>query len=317
MKITKYAIIFSVIFLCMFLPVKIQSDIVQALTLKKVMYNQILDGAVQDAVENLVEKDTEDTLALNREEAVHKFYHSLYSGFGILDSPDKQEELNLYLPLLLVTSEDGFYIYYNQLIEEGGDTRVYQCWSEKYTYSYEDGNCIYRFTLGDKLILLDQESGELLEGNYKDLALLYPDNLILKDRAVFEEVRRRSIIDTITEYMQEYINSHNRIAEHYGIDYAFALPVIENEEWYRTIDDVSFLAIFQGYPYEIANERYNRYEIGAARLRKTQPYYTTIQQGTAYYHKAGCAQVTDRSRPIYTRKECAMQGAFPCLDCNP
>ena len=48
-----------------------------------------------------------------------------------------------------------------------------------------------------------------------------------------------------------------------------SLPLIEYEEWYRTIQDISMLVLFQGYPYgNSITGTYNRVAIGGARIAK-------------------------------------------------
>ncbi|BCN32385.1 hypothetical protein [Anaeromicropila herbilytica] len=112
---------------------------------------------------------------------------------------------------------------------------------------------------------------------------------------------------------------HNRIAEHYGITYQFALPYIEKEEWYRTIDDIGLFVVFQGYPYGLnTGDVFNQYSYAGARIRKTRCYYITKEaDGKRYYHKATCSKVTNKDYPYYNKKDCALEGAYPCPECNP
>jgi hypothetical protein len=80
--------------------------------------------------------------------------------------------------------------------------------------------------------------------------------------------------------------------------------------------------LFQGYPYNVGNlDTYNRYAFGGARIKKmTQYYITTGGSGLKYYHKSSCEHlinVLDQEVIYFTREECALNGAFPCPDCNP
>ena len=118
--------------------------------------------------------------------------------------------------------------------------------------------------------------------------------------------------------MNYYINLHNNIAGQYGITYQFWLPRIAKTYWYQTIDDISMLVIFQGYPYNAAGlDTYNRYALSGARIKKSNAYYITEKNGLKLYHKANCKQIGSFGVPYYTKEECAMEGAFPCPDCNP
>lgn len=317
MKITNYAILFAAIFISISLPANMKTDNIQAMVKKQKEYNQALDASVQDAVYNLVEMDSAKKVRLNKDEAVERFFQSLYSNFGILHDKDKQEQLRLYIPVILITDDDGYYIYYNHLVNQNGSTMVYQNWTEKKTYSYEDERFVYAFTLGSFIRIYDKASNEIYEGDYHDIGKLFPDSRILNDDAVFDECRRSYVVESIVKDMNYYINEHNRIAQFYGVTYNFALPSIQQEDWYRTIDDISFMVVFQGYPYGSYREYYNRYEIGGARIRKTSSYYINMDNGIPIYHRNSCSRVTDRMEPYYTKADCAGEGAFPCVECNP
>lgn len=296
-----------------------QIGTVQAMTEQNIKYKVALDNAVDDAVISLVEVDSKRELILNKNLAVRKFYESLYSNFSILTDTTLQEQLKVFTPVILITDEDGYYIQFDDLCTVEGETVMKQTWTEKRPYAYEDDNLVYSFTLNDYIRLYDKNTGEIEEGKYQDMATLYPGNEILNDAARYDEVRRNTIVNSLIEDMNYYINQHNRIAEHFGISYNFALPYIQQEDWYRTIDDIGMLVIFQGYPYgAFTDDVFNQYSFAGARIRKTDSYYiTTEADGRTFYHKGSCSNVTDTSYPYYSKKECAMEGAWPCLDCNP
>lgn len=317
MKITNYAILFAVIFICLSLPRSIKTDHIQTMVKKQKEYNQALDASVQDAVFNLVEMDSAQKVQLNKDEAVQRFFKSLYSNFGILQDVYKQEQLKIYVPVILITDEDGYYIYYSHFEEKDGSPVLYQNWTEKKAYSYEDERYVYALTLGNFIRIYDKQSNEVYEGDYHDLAAMMPGSTILASEAVFEECRRTYVVESIVNDMNYYINEHNRIARFYGVTYNFALPSIQQEDWYRTIDDISFMVVFQGYPYGSSRDYYNRYEIGGARIRKTSSYYINMDNGIPVYHRSSCSKIVDRLEPYYTKLECAREGAFPCTECNP
>ncbi len=120
--------------------------------------------------------------------------------------------------------------------------------------------------------------------------------------------------------MNYYISKYNNIAYQFGITYQFWLPSIDKADWYRTIDDISIFVIFQNYPYYVGSlDTYNRYSFGGARITKSNLYYIKGVNGIKYYHKADCdyININEMENTYFTKEECAIEGAFPCPDCNP
>jgi hypothetical protein len=184
-------------------------------------------------------------------------------------------------------------------------------------YAYQDGNLIYSFTLGTYVTLYNKSTNEIYEGEYKDLAAQFPGSIMTNDET-YNTIRRNAIIGAIEQSMNYYINLHNRIAYQYGITYQFWLPQIDKTDWYRTIDDISMLVVFQGYSYIPASrDTYNRYALGGARITKSKVYYISEENGLRYYHKAECLLANMSSYAYYTKEECALEGAYPCLECRP
>lgn len=319
MKISHFALFFVIIAVCILLPLGYRVDQLQAIEEQKNEYNNIIDDAVDDAVSLLVETDRGDEIVLNKELAVSNFFTSLYNGFGIYDDVVKQEYLKMFIPVIMIVDQDGYYIYQRSL-NSTGDT-YYEGWSEKRPFSYKDpvSGLMLSFTLEDNITILDPTINDILQGDYHDLASYYTSVELLNNDTLFETTRKQCIIDHLSNDMQISINKHNMIAEREGITYNFVLPAVTDANWYRTIDDVSFLAIFQGYPYGTGVDRYNRYALGAARLHKSDMYVIKEEAGVKYYHRYDCPSLTDtdRKNAYYTKKQCAILGAYPAEDCKP
>lgn len=316
MKWTNIAILFFLLELSLFTILDMRTSNLTALINQKIEYNKALDSAIDDGVINLVEIDSQRNLVLNKEIAVNQFYQSLYANFGVMGNGRLEGKMRGYIPVILVTDEDGFYLYYSDIYNFGGETLISQRWSEKQPYAYEIGNYIINFTLGIYLTVYDKSTHEVYEGEYKELIGMF-QNTLLADEETFHTVRRHTIISTIEENMNYYINKHNDIAYQFGITYRFWLPEIDKTDWYRTIDDISMLVIFQGYPYHVSSiDTYNRYAIGGARIKKSRAYYITEDSERKYYHKSGCYHLSNNnySTAYFTREECAFEGAYPCSE---
>jgi hypothetical protein len=285
---------------------------------KSMEYNRFLDSAVDDGTRDLVEIDSRREIYLNKEKAVEQFFVSLYSNFGVIEDELKQRKLQEHIPIILVTDQKGFYLYYLDTYETNEGIIIGGRWSEEYPYTYEDDNYIYNFTLGDTVTAYIKSANAIITGNYKELGTLYTDSVMAKD--TFDTIRRLAIIHKLENKMNYYINRYNTIAYQYGITYQFWLPSIDKADWYRTIDDISMFVIFQNYPYYTGSlDTYNRYGFGGARITKSNLYFVKVINGIKYYHKEECAylDINGLENAYFTKEECALEGAFPCLNCNP
>lgn len=286
---------------------------------KALEYNKALDSSVDDGTMDLVEVDSKRNVVLNKEKAVEQFFVSLYANFGATDDDILQRKLREHIPIILITDQDGFYIYYMDTYEALEDVILEGRWSEKYPYIYEEDNFIYKFTFGDSVTMYDKDTNELLTGNYKELGQLYTGSVMAKEDT-FDAVRRTAIIHEIERWMNYYINRYNNIAYQFGITYQFWLPTIDKADWYRSIDDISMFVIFQNYPYYTGSlDTYNRYAFGGARISKSKMYYIKEVNGLNYYHKENCYYIdlNGQENAYFTKEECALEGAFPCPYCNP
>lgn len=271
MKIINYVLAFTIAAVLASCPLLLKAGQLRSAAMDKVRYGNALDHAVDDAFIGAVETDTFERVSVNRDLAAENFFHSLYANMGVLDNESSQETLRLYVPVILVTEADGFYVYHSYQKELADGRHTLWGWSEKQPYCYAYGNLAVNFSISDSIQVYDRTRGELYEGDYREIARLYPEVPWLGNPDMFDRVRRTQIISCITERMSWYINQHNRIASDFGITYRFGLPSIEQTDWDRTVNDISIMAIFQGYPFQSVNGTFNRYEVGGARIRKTEP----------------------------------------------
>ncbi len=258
MKATRLGLIFAFVFLCLMVPDNQKAMEVNAVNILQNAYNRALDQAVEDAVTGLVEKDDGRIIWLNKEETVKRFFTSLAINMNKMDSKSDRERLYHYVPLVLVIEKERLFV----------GSRLWEPVWEEYRFSKEYGDMRVSFSLGNYVVVDNEKTGERIEGDYHDLKeqIYLP---FLETEEAFEEERRKVITDLLTECFQEKAKEYNEIAKQYGISYELVLPVINLEEWYRTIDDVGFVALFQGYPYGNSyTGYYNRMALGGARLYK-------------------------------------------------
>ena len=337
MKIYHVALLFVIILLATVVVTDIQTNNMKAVIENKKQIDRYVDTAIDDGVTRLAEVDASNHIAVNKEAAVNSFFMSLCSAFGVLSDKEGREKLSVYVPVITITMEDGYYIFYSdEFTGADGFTYVSKRWSEKFPYYYEDADFIYGFTLGDVVTIYDKNDlfgGGTARTVYrmdyhdiqtKDTFVTFRSvrpNCILIDNENFELVRKGAIITSIENSMAYYTSQHNLIAAQYGITYNFSLPVISEEQWAPYLKDVGMFVLFQGYPFgEQIGETYNRVATAGAKVSKSKIYYIEQKGWYLVYHKSTCPElllggIMFKDEPQYDAMSCVKQGAYNCPRC--
>jgi hypothetical protein len=338
MRIHNYVIIFVVVAICCFVVIDIKVNSMEAVLDNKNQIEHNIITAIDDGVKNLVQVGDSNKLIINKDAAVNSFFSSLYTSLGVTGDKDQMLKFNQYVPVIIVTMEDGYYIFYSDEYRTSvGTLAVSKRWSEKQPYYYEDKDFIYSFTLGDIVTLYDKSNclggGEAqsfynqdyhdiqIEDEYLSFRNTKPEHILLSD-AKFNLVRKGAILDSIEAAMAYYTSHHNHIAKQYGITYNFSLPAIREEEWVPYLDDVSMFVVFQGYPYgNQVGEVYNRVVSSGAKVSKDHLYYLEQIDWYYIYHRVNCPELDNGgiilfNEPLYDIESCAKEGAYACPICN-
>ncbi|NMO95948.1 hypothetical protein [Paenibacillus lemnae] len=288
MKITDFAILFVALVFPFFFILGMQSHHMQDTAFIEMKYTSGLRTAVQDAGVMLTLNEdpvmeagyvSAKYFRADKEKALQAFSKTLYVNMGVADDPKAQEALWWYIPALAVIDYNGFYIYSMQSVpDEDGRDAWKHVWSPKIPYSYMDAdrNMIY-FTLDDKVTAFNEVHRTWISGFQKELAGTTGISL-LDSVESFEGIRRTTIVHSIQDNVAYYIHKHNEIALRSGISYQFNMPVIGQEEWVNTIDDIGFMAFVQGIP--VGDKAYNNYALGGGRLIKKPTYYGVYDYST-------------------------------------
>ena len=72
--------------------------------------------------------------SINLQTCSDKFFKAMYAGFDLMDSPTGCKQLSMYIPILLVTDTDGFYVMYHSPSPDGQYTA--KEWTPKMPYFY-------------------------------------------------------------------------------------------------------------------------------------------------------------------------------------
>lgn len=299
MKITDFALLFTALFLPLSIILGMHSGNMQDIRLLEMKYAGALRTAVQDGAVMLNFNETQSLEAgyesskrfrADKERALAAFSQTLYLNLGIQDDVQAQNALWWYMPVITVMDYDGYYIYAMESMSgEDGQELMKHVWSPKIPYIYTDsaGNVVH-FTLDRRVEAFHQQSGAWYAGWQHELTGL-SGIALLNESVLFDEIRRRTIVNAVQKDLAFYINRHNEIASRNGLSYRFSLPVIPQEEWVNTVDDIGLMAFIQGIP--VGDRYYNNYALGGGRLVKNPDYYGAVDPvtGMKYFYRSDCS----------------------------
>jgi len=323
MKIINCAIIFVICFLPIMFLLDMKKDQVSTAKELSIQYNRGIDAAVQDAAKTLlinVQQQYESSYGslkftkANKKEAINSFLKTLSTNFGIEDQIIGQGVLKAYIPVIAIVDYKGFSVFameeYRQSTNESVMDLVEMPF-KPYTYKDNQGNML-SFTLDDYVTVYDASQQKWVEGFREEIAseVTIP---LLQDPDLFENVRRSTILHAIQEDIQYYINRHNTYAKRFGITYTFTMPIISQEDWHNTIDDIGVIAFIQGVPLG-GGHVYNHYALGGSRLTKSKMILTTTLNGIKYYYREDCGFPYTGNEVFTSEKEAAKHGYQP-LSC--
>jgi len=337
MKLYHFILVFVILVIMTIIVCDIKTDEFKTVVKNRSQIDQNLKTAIDDGITMLVQVDDNNNLTVNKEAAMESFFMSLDSSFGVLSDVEQREKLNLYIPVAVVTMNDGYYVFYNdEYTGTDGMTYFTKHWSDKFPFYYEDEDFVYGFTLGDDITIYDKNGlldatrvQTVFQMDYHEMVekeeyTLFrnerPNSFLLSDEK-FELIRKGTIVKCIEETMAYYISQHNHIAEQYGITYNFSLPMVKEQDLAPYLDDISMFIVFQGYPYggEVG-ETYNRFNSAGAKVSKRRKYYVEQKGWYLIYHRENCPDLLKsgiilREEPFYDIESCVKEGCYACPYC--
>lgn len=323
MKWIEWAIVGALLFLPFAIVNQHETDTLRRTVLTELRYNAALDAAADDAARLLVMNANQQQevqyasvkrVALNKEAAMAAFYRTLDAGFGITDDAVTQGVLHRYIPAIVIVGYDGFYVYSEQEWT-GADGKIVMkpAWGTKKPYAYADsaGNSL-SFTLDQQVLAYDAASRSWHEGLRQDIRQQTTIPL-LQDAALFEQVRRSTIVRAIQDELAYRINHYNETISRNGLSYTFTLPLITDEDWNNTVDDVGVLAFIQGIP--MGTKVYNSYALGGSRIVKRPTIIGARKGEMKVYYRSSCGYSYPAEETFTSEQAAARKGYMP-LPCG-
>lgn len=319
MKITDLAIIFILITIPFLLTTKIKRDYLHHASEQSILYNRILDTAIEDAISVYGSDDT-----VNKDLAKEIFFKTLKVNFEMPDTVLSTTQLSKYIPAMVSIEKDGFSVLsQDEYTNENGYKERRLIWQPKIPYSYKKDDYIYRFFLDDHLEIYSTDLNRFYKGSYQSLkSNTELSDSILLDVEKYNDIKDREIIGKIEKELTVHMNAYNRFAQNFGISYEFYLPTISKDDWHNSISDVSLLVFFQGFPLGSRGNYYNNYAVGGSRIIKSTNYYVVedLVTGRKTYHEKSCEIIESNFTANYeifrTKFDAAKAGAFPCDLCE-
>lgn len=298
-----------------YLPTRLNNEAIKETETSKYTIDEILTNATDDASSQLIKtvsnnsveilaegsKENYQTIDLNLDQALDRFYRTLFLNLNVENDIAKQQAIKINIPIKIVTGYDGYYVDRWSMDGEG------ESWSDKKLYATIDNtnHLAIRFTLDDNVYVKDIDTGEEFQGVRADIASKYPSSC-LADEDTFNKIKQQVINQHIKEDLDYYTYEANSIARKNGWKLSFNNPYWGG----RSITSISFIAFMQGDAI-LGTVKFNNYGYSVTEIvkRKDVYGYTTSTGIKLYsYEKVG-------GNPVYFQNEieAAKSGYSPDL----
>lgn len=333
MKLYHYAMLFLIFFLAVIIKTDMSIGRLKSNENEKMELTRKLTTATSDAVEYLATSGVYGGNSIKKDELIDTFFTSFYSSMGIISDRSAQEELEMYIPVILLCDYDGYYVYYyDTYTADDGYTYSKRIWSEKMPYYYNDDLFIYRFTLSDTVFIYDINNllplpEEVIEvdyhefhkdDKYEQFRLLHDEHFLFDDEK-YELVKKNAIINQLEDILSYYTSRHNVIARLNGITYNFSFTSGLEDEWAGYMNDLNMLVVFQGYPYGADRDyTYNKIASAGANIIRKPIFYVEKKGWYHLAHTKDCPKLENSTTLLEETfdsiEACAKVGAY-CDDC--
>ena len=347
MKLHNYVIIFCAVIMAVFIFWNYTTQRSSAYSQTNVEYANALTAACHDAAKTirmdlLGEHQGVWRQKSARERTLNMFYDTLSRNFGSV-SAVLETEMKEKTPVVVLVDVDGFYVSYNAVFDDYGNSIVPFTYdkvdvvSSLNTWAERNGTAVVRYYLSD-YVDVTLNDGTVWSGNRKTVY----DNLhaagrlssslyYLNNDAQFAEKKQVCIATKLEKQINYYLNTQTINVSKYNTGYNVTMPASIGEDWARMTKNPTVIAFMQGnqerttgnilnvYAYcagELTNANvyfiYDGYYYPIEMATKTDATVTTFVSSTEYvvttvYTYNG----TDITKFYFSEEECAAEGALP------
>ena len=258
------------------------------------------------------------------------FFQSLYICLGTEGDKTKEQELNLYVPAMVLVDIEGFYICFLEQVSAEDGTVLQHVWSECQPYYYEDSAFLYRFGLDDTVYTVEKATGMILHTSYEEvmtdtmLQTYYSAGTLFDTVEAYRERKLYAIRTSMEESLSEILVSHNRIAGQYGLEVWFSIPEFF-QSFTPAMDNPSMVAVFQGWPLSADGTLlYQNCANASAYIQKEQQYLLELPSHTgnstfSVFHKKSCSYIGTygmiQNFEVTKKEAVSVYGAYACPHC--
>ena len=323
-------ILFTMLFILLILSTVEKSWQYERAAEQKRKIDEVLVFAADTAAEQVALKFDNSNIQDFLKSAESEFFRALAAGFSMYDEFDGMDTLDFYVPLLIATDTEGFYMNYLQEGTENGAKTLSRVWTECQPYCYYDAEYIYRFFLDDTVYIIRKtDPNDIVRASYAEIVAnaslmsQLSSSMVFQSKEAYEEIKRAAIAQSIETMAGRIMNEHNYIAGQYGVSMYYGVPSFF-DNYTPALNYASFMAVFQGYPLSLRyNIVYNNCAASAAYITRTNTYTvelsTLITQPFSVYHRDGCSAIGSYGivleEKVTKHKAVSLYGAYACPDC--
>ena len=257
------------------------------------------------------------------ENVSESFFATLSANLFLYEDEERATEAALYVPLLVVSDVEGFYLCVLERGDTPEGTMLVRRWTECMPYTYEDDQLMYRIYLDGRVRTVSKTNGEVVRTTYDEvkasagLQSYYAQSKLFSSDEMYETIRRASVAASIESQVSAVLATQSYIAGTYGINISYTCPsflsILPQEV------EGTFIAIYQGMPSAIGTGYEHSGVRAASYIKEKSLYYVSEPRVGEHYrlaHKSGCEWLSEGSvGPVERDIAIVTYGCYGCPKC--
>ena len=248
------------------------------------------------------------------------FFTALSANMNYFDEEDLAAEESLYVPLLVVVGEEGFYLCILEREVKDSETILSRRWTECIPYTYIDDVYIYTLTLDGKIKSVRKEDGEIIKTDYQSIEKsaslqAYYSSGTLWGKHDFESLLYSSVVTSVEKHVSMVLAEQSYIVGSSGMYISYTCPSFLDVIPRDAVGTV--IALYQGIPSTVdTGIEYSGMKT-ASYLKEADRYY--VGESDSYYmlaHRKDCMELEGTEiGPLSSEEAISGYGAYGCPLC--